>query len=326
MGRHMHQPKFLEIQYEDEDDDGDGFDDEDDDDPETIDLVGDKLLSLPCLETLRVYGVLHPRRRRRFSGPQIMELLRRSPNLVECMLEHLVPMFRSDPSEMLILPGLRRLLFGRDPNSKSDESVLLKCLSLPRLETLSISMNCISCDDLLSFLKRSSCPLQQLFVVGSRYWAMAQIQIRDCLRLVPTLVDVEMWWPSLSLFEGLFAALTEPLSYSLPNLRSLVIHIHSTIPKSFWSTLLRTLSARRAQIQIVQVKGNFKPRPPATVVAPPRENWQRMGCKYTLEPTLQILSSLSVWHCVLLCQCQCEGQLGDSSASSWGMGLTLCPQ
>ncbi|KAJ7750175.1 hypothetical protein B0H14DRAFT_2982227 [Mycena olivaceomarginata] len=205
--------KHLEIYNDGENEDQDsdsgepiGFD-------QPIDLFGGKEPeSLPSLETLIIGRATYcpP-----YFALQILELLRRTPNLVECIF-----------AQRLVLPNLRRLIFEELPRYPNDDKIL-KHLSLPALETLSLPMR-LSDDDLLSFLKRSSPPLQELSIGhGGRC-------PDSCLRRL-----------SLPVVEGFFDALAESPSL-LPNLRSLFVRpTYDTIPDSFWRQLFRAASARR---------------------------------------------------------------------------------
>ncbi|KAJ7860517.1 hypothetical protein B0H13DRAFT_2355596 [Mycena leptocephala] len=120
--RHGSRLKHLEIREEEDDDDEDT-----NEDAEPMDLLGGMSPGpLPLLETLRIHGVPW---RRGFPGPQILELLRQAPNLVECSFEQMWPVRNLDPTaEKLVHPTLRRLMF-----AQSDEDIL-HCLSLPALE------------------------------------------------------------------------------------------------------------------------------------------------------------------------------------------------
>jgi hypothetical protein len=92
-----------------------------------------------------------------------------APNLVECVFE-LMDVFdirNPDDHEKVVLPALRRLIFGPSGTCPVSDDDVLKCLSLPALEALSLSIRDVSGDDLISFLKRSSPPLQEL-VLGEK--------------------------------------------------------------------------------------------------------------------------------------------------------------
>ncbi|KAJ7453610.1 hypothetical protein B0H11DRAFT_2325847 [Mycena galericulata] len=131
---------------------------------------------------------------------------------------------------------------------------ILRHLTLPRLETLSLSMYVLYGPDLLSFLKRSSPPLRELVLgVGCENGDVTCLE--ECLRLVPTLMRFELWWPEGSTFEQFFAAWADSSSNLLPNLRSLIIRFlwSTTILDFSWEALLRALAARRTKIRTIRI-------------------------------------------------------------------------
>ncbi|KAJ6558237.1 hypothetical protein B0H19DRAFT_1376710 [Mycena capillaripes] len=157
----------------------------------------------------------------------------------------------SEPDEMLVLPALRRLIFGEHGKPHPSDDDILNCLSLPRLEALSVTMWSVSGHSLLSFLKRSLPPLREL-VLGQ--WHLDFIRLAECLRLVPALAHLEIWGLGSPFLNELFAALAESSSPIIPNLRNLTIQRCSPdIPDSCWKTLLRALVHRRTELQIVHI-------------------------------------------------------------------------
>ncbi|KAJ7509563.1 hypothetical protein B0H11DRAFT_1252325 [Mycena galericulata] len=210
---------------------------------------------LPLLETLTIRCSVHMADHLGYFGPQVLELLRLAPNLVECTFNCVRPVYGLPAiDEALVLPNLRRLSFGSGAavRNESDDRILM-CLTIPRLESLSISMLKISGGDLLSFLERSSPPLREL-VLGSAWDSFDQFDgLNECLRLVPTLTRLEfVWWPGLRNLEELFAASSSDV---LPNLRSLAINLYLCASDFgfWWEALLRVLTARRTQIQTVRI-------------------------------------------------------------------------
>ncbi|KAJ7915620.1 hypothetical protein B0H13DRAFT_2324182 [Mycena leptocephala] len=213
-----------------------------------IDLVGrTSLWSLPLLETLTIHVGL---------GPHTLELIRRAPNLIECIFDKVYHNFDGiETAETLVLPALRRLFFGERDGLPESNDHILNCLSLPGLETLHVSLFRISADDLFSFLKRSSPPLLEL-VLGCQHEPKISTRLHECFRLVPTLTDLVVWWPEIPFVTKLFAVLAEFESGSptLPVLHTLIIYIRVHIPDSSWATLLCALSARRTQLKIVEMR------------------------------------------------------------------------
>ncbi|KAF7375490.1 F-box domain-containing protein [Mycena sanguinolenta] len=174
--RHGGQVKHLEILDNDSDllafsYDADGADD-------TIDLFGDTTsVSLPLLETL---AIRCQRQQRMYNPSQIFQLLREAPNIVE-FISHKVRTGINPAPETLVIPTLRRVIFGE--TSSGDDEIFLY-LSLPALEALSLPMRYISGDELLACVKRSAAPLQDL-ALGWEFDMMESIQLHDCLRLIP---------------------------------------------------------------------------------------------------------------------------------------------
>ncbi|KAJ7302197.1 hypothetical protein DFH08DRAFT_905730 [Mycena albidolilacea] len=216
---HAQQFKHLEISDIQSDDD-------DDDVLTTTPLWKGRIPGpMPSLETLTIHGA-------QLSPHDILDLLRLAPNLIECTLE---PVVRIDVDEILVLPKLRRLMFGERATAPSYDFEILDRLSLPGLETL--LANAIP-DILLSFLRRSSPPLRELVLGKDSYFPLPA----ECLHLVPAL-------PS----EAVFAGLAESPAL-LPHLNALVLHVTVyVISDSFWAALHRALLARRAEFQLVQI-------------------------------------------------------------------------
>ncbi|KAJ6516807.1 hypothetical protein C8R47DRAFT_405345 [Mycena vitilis] len=264
------QMKHLEI-WEEEDEDQDDHDIA----AETRDLFGDTNPGpLPMLETFTVRALEHGRG---FPAVQIFELLRLAPNLAECTFDCMYPVhcWDDNDAEELELPKLRRLMFGQYPaQPNSDEEILMKNLTLPGLEALSLSFRGFTMDDFLAFLERSSPPLKEL-IIGDGTRAKTFPRLAECLRLIPTLTHLELWevwqWqPNSPFVPDLFAALAGSQGRGLlPDLQRLVIHLFvSDIPDSSWSLLLRALSAR-PQLQAVRV--NLDVAPPALGSVKPGE-------------------------------------------------------
>ncbi|KAJ7896415.1 hypothetical protein B0H14DRAFT_2679306 [Mycena olivaceomarginata] len=143
---------------------------------------------LPKLETLHIVGgagdawglpSLH-----------ISELLCLAPNLIECLFEYLPLSFSVPASQRIILPNLRRLLFGGDGALPGSANEVLDSLSLPGLKVLVAD---VRCDILLPFLKRSSPPLQELVFVERLFAPYDFLWLDECLQLVPDLRQLKIW-------------------------------------------------------------------------------------------------------------------------------------
>jgi hypothetical protein len=200
---------------------------------------------LPSLVTLKIRDSMH--RASKFSripSFHIFELLRLAPNLVECLFCETDIVFAIGADQKLVLPNLRRLMFGEQGRCPSLDHNILKSLSLPGLEALSTTVNS---GHLLSFLKGSSPALREL-VLGHESDFLPLV---ECLRFAPDLKQFELWETYGSLAEELFGALTESASL-LPQLSILIINLTNDeeleISDSFWNAALGALVARRTQL------------------------------------------------------------------------------
>jgi len=191
---------------------------------------------------------------------EILEVLRHTPNLVECTFQyHLVDKERTS-TEKLVLPGLRRLYFER-PEPGNDyynaygegDGSLLTYLTLPALETLVLSNLEIS--HVLSFLVRSSPPLQELLLLGMDNDEVTFTQLNECLRLSSSLTHFQFHQAKTALLDNLLAALAQSPSTFLPNLCIIKIHLRDCNYEDFvlmgppsYDVLLWALLTRRSRI------------------------------------------------------------------------------
>ncbi|KAJ7457979.1 hypothetical protein B0H11DRAFT_203996 [Mycena galericulata] len=152
------QLKHLEVYYEKVEFNG-GY----------IDVLGGASAGpLPLLETLTIRS--SSERKPHYRGPQLLQLLRLAPNLAECTFGcNTQPVYSvSDIQAPLVLPNLRRLIFGDDVDDPTTNDGIIEHLTLPRLETLSLSMYILYGPHFSAFLHRSSPPLREL-VLGVGY-------------------------------------------------------------------------------------------------------------------------------------------------------------
>ncbi|KAJ6525087.1 hypothetical protein DFH09DRAFT_1416839 [Mycena vulgaris] len=119
--KHAEQIKSLEIYAEEED----GL------------ALPATLGPFPSLETLTIGILPGVDVKPRFTDSQIIELLRRAPNLVECTFNHLYTYFEGDPPPPnLVLPSLRHLRCRTfEDVDFSTSPIILEHLTLPGLET-----------------------------------------------------------------------------------------------------------------------------------------------------------------------------------------------
>ncbi|KAJ7876575.1 hypothetical protein B0H13DRAFT_2548593 [Mycena leptocephala] len=187
-----------------------------------------------------------------FRLDDIIELLRSAPNLIECTFDNVLLGEADEPEEKLVLLNLRCLKFGKSENIRNfqSEDVILDHLSLPALETLTLSFTTISSGGFSLFLKRSLPPLQEL--VGRTRFGFTELD--EWLRLVPSLTRLELYLTNETCTDGLFSALADS-SHFLPNLRTLKLLQHFS--QSSYETVFRALSTRRAQLTCVDLRARF---------------------------------------------------------------------
>ncbi|KAJ7302101.1 hypothetical protein DFH08DRAFT_991933 [Mycena albidolilacea] len=205
---------------------------------------------LPKLEILHIFGGAGDAWG--LPSPHISELLCLAPNLIECLFEHLPLSFSVPASQRIILPNLRRLLFGGDGALPGSANEVLDSLSLPGLEVLVAG---VRCDILLPFLKRSSPPLQVLVFVERLFAPYNFLWLDECLHIVCGTGRMPIPAPV--------------------QLSSLDLHFNAwqpLFPGSFWTAALRALTTRRTRFQLVHL--NLPDRllpskilPPDTVAA-----------------------------------------------------------
>ncbi|KAJ7457970.1 hypothetical protein B0H11DRAFT_203694 [Mycena galericulata] len=240
--------------------------------------VWSQLAPFPFLETLKIGATSDPNLYwddRQYSALHILTILRLAPNLVECTLENIFPMFflnSHNSADIIILPSLRRLNLGSISDSPIHDEILQN-LTLPALQTLVLRVFETSLNDLITFLKRSSPPLLAL-TIGDTSDPDFVPFLNDFPRLLPTLECLELY-PPTDVVQALFARLSASPSHFLPNLRSLRIYASNSsflISKSTWTNVLHILSIRRSHITDFKLTSRGRLLlPPATVVAGLRE-------------------------------------------------------
>ncbi|KAJ7666968.1 hypothetical protein DFH06DRAFT_1322933 [Mycena polygramma] len=189
-----------------------------------------------------------------YSGIQIMDLLRRAPNLVECTFDNVHPVNDLD-GEILILPSLRRVCFGVPGELPNSDETILLCISLTQLDILLVPLRDTTPEGFFSFLKRSSPPLQELVMDAE----LLSFEVLSAFfSLIPTLEHLELWRTELQVLDEIFTALADSPSF-LPNVHTLKIIRPGSSEDHFnsWKTLSRALSScrlARPQLRSVRIE------------------------------------------------------------------------
>ncbi|KAF7328824.1 F-box domain-containing protein [Mycena venus] len=231
-------------------------------DDDVVDFFGGTIPGpLPLLETVTIRG-LPVVGTRSFRAVQFFELLRSASNIVECVFDRMYLLYGIDDiPELLVLPTLRRWMFG-DGQKPTIDAEILSDISLPGLEALSVSLLGFSSSHLFSFLKRSAPPLQELVLVLG-YEFMDPLSFHECFGLIPTLTWITIHWAGSEGLADSVTVLADTPSL-LPNLQRLDVHVEflSDFPDSFWRTLLRVPLTRGIQFEFFGVS-----EPPADILA-----------------------------------------------------------
>ncbi|KAJ7440342.1 hypothetical protein B0H11DRAFT_1827998 [Mycena galericulata] len=193
-------------------------------------------------------------------GRGIADISRLAPNLVDCTFVNVTLSDSTclDAGVVVVLPNLRHLKIG--DSNVSAAANRLRYLSLPSLQTLTLSMSFIAGDDLIFFLQQSSPPLQSLILGNGLRFS----EMEACLRLVPALTQLEFWDTHGQDMKRWFAGFAEHPPRYVPNLRRLSMpgcwsgHI---ISDSSWKKLLGALSVHRTQISSLKIalRGSLTP-------------------------------------------------------------------
>ncbi|KAJ6558232.1 hypothetical protein B0H19DRAFT_132492 [Mycena capillaripes] len=204
--------------------------------------------SLSALKTLRIgdENAYHLP----FELDDIIAVLCLAPNLVECTFDN----YRYDETsaDTLVLPFLKLLNLGECDTNYANYSydAMLKCLTLPALETLQLPLIETDSADLVSFLQRSSPPLQRLSVRGTETnWTT---DMGACFSLMPALTHLEFWQPDSAPgpADTFLAVFADPAQLSA--LRS--VRFVSFVPQRAWYKALSIcLLARRPQLAVCEV-------------------------------------------------------------------------
>ncbi|KAJ7641693.1 hypothetical protein FB45DRAFT_1125690 [Roridomyces roridus] len=231
--------------------DSDDSDDDEDVDVEFHQLFGDTPPpdSLPFLHKFTVLG----HGSSMFSPLEIRKLLSSSPNLTElCLTDgqmmHVAP---HKATETLCLPALRRIWLSRDSLISAPDHAILRFFSAPNLEALGFSIPWTQNNaDIISFLQRSSPPLQTLAIDGSEEDFRV---FNDIVPFVSTISRLEFEWLEIPFATDLFETLAQHPTTFFPNIDTLKVHSLQTFPPPLWRSLVRAALARRSQLRSMRV-------------------------------------------------------------------------
>ncbi|KAJ6489174.1 hypothetical protein C8R47DRAFT_1125238 [Mycena vitilis] len=189
---------------------------------------------------------------------QVIDHLSHVPNLVECTVHNVfqpdhfsedilgLPPARIRP---VVLPHLLSLDLGNIRTTRSfDGDRILKYLTLPALETLTLPRSPGSSQDVVDFLSRSSPPLQRLDL-SDRFRTLSDLDA--FLSLFPDLTHLACQGEFV---EDFFSALAAAPAFFHPNLRSLEIEHRVPLSAAGYRKVFHALSIRSAQL--VRVKLN----------------------------------------------------------------------
>ncbi|KAJ7727239.1 hypothetical protein B0H16DRAFT_1697804 [Mycena metata] len=217
--------------------------------------------SFPGLETLTICTLMNRDGEEYTHLNDVIQLLRLTPNLVECTLNTLYTYDDTGAPTILVLPLLTCMNFAQTvtaapPWIDSSDNILVH-LSLPALQTLFIAFNCISSADFLLFLERSSPPLQKLVIGVVHAIELPFPELDRYLRLLPSLTSLELYTTGKTVANDLFCALADSPSPFLPNLQHLKIYQKTTdpshqalLPAPIRHSFQRSLLAARASLPL----------------------------------------------------------------------------
>jgi hypothetical protein len=211
------------------------------------------------------------------TAKECIQILGAAPALLECTFQGIY--YDSDVDDHVDLEvkfelthsTLKHLRLGKDIDYFSTGSTsILKCLTLPALESLCISHLDISYDNLLQFFTRSSPPLKVLEMQVPRN--VAQWSGEEIFHLLPNLTDLHLSFSEASSQSSRFLELlaTESPSQVLPNLRN--INLDRFCPNcSPYEKLAKILTARRSHMHTFRLTSPSLQPPGADILVCLRE-------------------------------------------------------
>ncbi|KAK7052054.1 hypothetical protein R3P38DRAFT_1634593 [Favolaschia claudopus] len=160
-----------------------------------------------------------------------LDMLRGAPELSGFSMQNMIYSDQwAEPKpepQPLTLASLHTLHLGKPyehalalAGTHQNSSVILEYLTLPALRVLSLSYLDIADETLVSFLERSSPPLESLHLIPRSRWGVAGLC--NCLRFMSTLIDLQLSAPASWQLSPVFTALATSPDV-LPNLRTMTI-------------------------------------------------------------------------------------------------------
>ncbi|KAJ7641575.1 hypothetical protein FB45DRAFT_359585 [Roridomyces roridus] len=191
------------------------------------------------------------------SWTPILQILRRSPNLIDLSLQdlHLIDTSSSeDSTEPIVCPNLRRFLFTRNPFDLDSDDQIFQLIRAPGLESLILHDMHFQSTEFVPFLKRSSTMLQELSF-DCLHIRESLDQMDEFLGLVPSIARLIISFPPLPILQRLASNLAKHPVEALPNLQSLELRFYSDdlSVDSPWTVLLPVLLDRCSKFKSLRI-------------------------------------------------------------------------
>ncbi|KAJ7133436.1 hypothetical protein C8R44DRAFT_698063 [Mycena epipterygia] len=208
------------------------------------------------------------------NAEECIEILRAAPNLVECDLRNLyhaegIHTYGWNNVNPLAHPCLRHLRLGEprpDAHYRDvcNSACILQYLTLPALKTLLITDFDISRDDVISFLARSSPPLESLDMDIPIMWSSYMVE--KYLRLLPSLTDLVLVFHEAPYVLPFLEALARGF---LPNLQNLTIQGYFNDRSKYDNLIGVVTRSRYTELESIRLifRSSYEEREPSADVA-----------------------------------------------------------
>ncbi|KAJ7755185.1 hypothetical protein B0H16DRAFT_1541346, partial [Mycena metata] len=202
---------------------------------------------------------------------ECVEILYTAPNLVECAFEGLdfphyafrYDMFSTD-FEFYTHTTLKSLRLGTDDLESHSSSSILQYITLPALETLTVSYLDMPPSDLIAFLTRSLGLLRTFNMTIYRWESMWPMEAMDAFfRVFPTLTHLNLQFDGNDSDNLFFEFLVIRSLRELPNLRDLQIRGCPPLARPQYEELVSALAAHKKlrSFRLVWTHGDHTPDP-----------------------------------------------------------------